>query len=481
MGSIEGRSRRVIHNTVLLFGSEKTAQIFSLIAFIFLQRHWDVSTYGQYALIKNWVAIFATFSDIGLNALTIREVAHRQSLAGYYLRNVMGIRTLFSIVLVAVLAAVGVVLHYEPLIEVGLIIMSLRIIFDCAAGGYVYLLQAHEYMGTHGLVVVIGSLVRLAGIMAVVLLGGGILGASSIWVLASGICLIILVFIGFSKKWLPDFFRWNWNEAKKVLSQAVPLATFWSLQMLYYRVDTVILKSLKGNEAVGLYDAAYTYLNSTLSFSMLFGLSTFPIFSAARDNRLDFARITLRAIKFLLILGIPITFGGFLLATPLIVLFSSSKYIYAGPLFSILVLSIVPFFISNIYIIVLTVKNPKALNLLYFSLFVLNVVLNFIFIPFLGSNGAAWATVLCELVGLFWGMGMIWKYLQTSKKIPILRSIFASLTAATLMGACIYFDPRLYWLALGPVVYGISLYLFGGIDEEDKASLKSIFKIPKII
>jgi O-antigen/teichoic acid export membrane protein len=405
MKTSESRSRRVIHNTFLLFGSEKTAQLFSLAAFIFLQRRWDVATYGQYALIKNWVAIFATFSDLGLNALTIREVAHRKSLAGYYLRNVMGIRSFFSIILVAVFAAVGILLHYEPLIQIGLVIMGLRIILDCAAGGYVYLLQAHERMGTHGLIVVIGSLIRLTGIVAVVSLGCGIWGVSSIWVLASGICLLILIFIGFSKKWKPDFSKWKWSEMKRVLSQALPLATFWSLQMLYYRVDTVILKSLQGNEAVGLYDTAYTYLDSTLRLSMLFGLSVFPLISAVQKNKSDFARITLKAIKLLLLLGIPITIGGYLLATPIIVFLSSSKYISSGPLFSILCLSVVPFFISNIYIIVLTVKKPKFLNILYFSLFVLNVVLNFIFIPIWGANGAAWATVLCEGVGVegVWG------------------------------------------------------------------------------
>jgi O-antigen/teichoic acid export membrane protein len=476
MKTSESRSRRVIHNTFLLFGSEKTAQLFSLAAFIFLQRRWDVATYGQYALIKNWVAIFATFSDLGLNALTIREVARRRSLAGYYLRNVMAIRSFFSIILVAVLAAVGVLLHYEPLIQVGLVIMGLRIILDCAAGGYVYLLQAHERMGTHGLIVVVGSLIRLAGIVAVVYLGAGIWGVSSIWVFASGVCLLILIFIGLSRKWKPDFSKWKWSEMKQVLGQALPLATFWSLQMLYYRVDTVILKSLQGNEAVGLYDAAYTYLNSTLSLSMLFGLSSFPIFSAAQDNLKDFGRLTLRAIKLLLFLGIPITVGGYLLATPLIVLFSSNKYTASGPLFSILSLSVVPFFISNIYIIVLTVKKPKFLNILYFSLFILNVVLNFVFIPIWGANGAAWATVLCEVVGLVWGMTLIWKYLGKSPETIISKPIFTSLAAAGLMGVGIYFDPRLYWLVLGPAVYGLGLYFFRALEPEDWRSLKVILR-----
>ncbi len=477
MSPIEGRARRVIHNTFLLFGSEKAAQLFSLLVFMFLTRRWDVATYGQYALIKNWVAIFATFSDLGLNALTIREVAHRRSLAGFYLRNVMGIRSLFSMALLGLLGLVGILFHYESLIKVGLVIMGTRIVLDCISGGYVYLLQAHERMGVHGLIVVLSSVIRLLGIVLVVWLGGGIWGACAIWVLASAFSLSALSFIGIRSKWVPDFSKWKWDEVGKVLRLALPLATFWSLQMLYFRVDTVILKSLKGNEAVGLYDAAYTFLNSILSLSQLFGLSTLPVFSSAQDKKSDFGRLAIRSIKLLLFLGIPITVGGVLLARPLIVLFSGQKYLPASPFFVVLILSTVPFFISNIYINVLTVKNPKMLNLLYFTLFVMNIAFNFLLIPTWGATGAAWATVFCEWIGLGWGLWMMREYILGAPKQGFVQSVFVSLAAAGIMGLAINLDPRLYWLVLGPVIYGVGMYLFKGLDRQDMASLWSALKI----
>lgn len=445
-------------------------------AFIFLTRHWDVETYGQYALIKNWVAIFATFSDLGLNALTIREVARRKNLAGFYLRNVMGIRSIFSMVLVALLAVIGTLLHYEPLVVAGLVVMGIRLMLDCVSGGYVYLLQAHEKMGVHGSIVVAGSVIRLLGIVTVIFLGGGLLGACAAWGLASLFALAALAMVGDARGWRPDPSKWKWAEARKVLGQALPLAAFWSLQTLYYRVDAVILKSLQGNEAVGFYDAAYTYLDSVLRLSMLFGLSTFPIFAAARDNRADFSRILRRAFKLLLFLGIPITVGGALLASPLIVLFSTEKYLPSGPLFSVLVLSVIPFFISNLYVIVLTVKQPWILNRLYFSLLALNVGLNFALIPIWGAVGAAWATVTCEWMGLGVGLWTIRKYLGKTSKPGLMRPTLIALGAALVMGLGIHWDARLYWLALGPIIYGALLILFKALDEEDLASLKSVFR-----
>ncbi len=476
MPASEGRARRIIHNTLLLFGSEKAAQLFSLVAFIFLTRYWDVQTYGQYALIKNWVAIFATFSDLGLNSLTIREVARKKGLAGFYLRNVMGIRSVFSIVLVAALAIFGVVLHYEPIVQVGLVLMGCRIIFDCLAGAYVYLLQAHEKMGIQGGVVVLGSIIRLGGLVTVFFLGWGLWGACGVWTLASLVALVVLVLIGRKKGWKLELSRLNWVEIKATLVQALPLAGFWSFQMLYFQVDTVLLKSLSGNESVGFYDAAYTLLRSTLTLSQLFGLSVLPAFSASKNPK-DFGKLALKSIRLLIVIGVPISIGGMLLSDRLLTFFSGEKYLPSGDLFRVLVLSVVPFFISNVYINVLTVKNPKMLNIVYFSLFVLNVGINFLFIPQWAAQGAAWATVLCEIVGLAWGLGLIWKYLPAERTLSLVRALVGSLTAAALMGVGIYFSPELYWLILGPVVYGLGLYFFSALEPEDQKSALSVLRL----
>jgi hypothetical protein len=44
------------------------------------------------------------------------------------------------------------------------------------------------------------------------------------------------------------------------------------------------------------------------------------------------------------------------------------------------------------------------------------------------------------------------------------------------MGLGIFLDPRIYWLALGPLLYGAGLFLLGGLDQDDMASLKSILR-----
>src|SRR5260221_7796076 len=96
MKPIESRSRRIAHNTFFLGLSEIVARFSTWALIAFLGRHWAVALYGQYAVAINWVAIFAVAGELGLNALTVREVAHRKNKSSFFLRHVLVIRTSFS-------------------------------------------------------------------------------------------------------------------------------------------------------------------------------------------------------------------------------------------------------------------------------------------------------------------------------------------------------------------------------------------------
>ena len=89
---------------------------------------------------------------------------------------------------------------------------------------------------------------------------------------------------------------------------------FGALQILYYRVDAVILKSLSGNEAVGYYDLATRCFLAAVMISQFYGMSIFPAFSSIQEDAGAFGRLAFRGIKTLFLLGFPITVGCYFLA-----------------------------------------------------------------------------------------------------------------------------------------------------------------------
>jgi ADP-heptose:LPS heptosyltransferase/O-antigen/teichoic acid export membrane protein len=476
MNSSEGRARRVAHNTLFLYSAESVARLFSWAMLAYLTRRWlEVSTYGQYALIMNWVSIIAVFSELGLNVLVVREVAQQRDKALYYLRNAIGIRSFFSLVCWAGLIGISFGLDYESVIKVGMAVMGLRILLDSVAGGYVYLFQSHEMMGYYSLVNVVSSFVRLVGVVAVVEAGGGVVAACSIWVAASAVALVVLVLKGRQLGWRPDLSLFKLNEVFFILRQSLPLATFGALQMLYYRVNSIILKSLSGNEAVGYYDLAAKVLFVILTFSQIFGTAIFPTLSSVRSDRVAFGRMSGRALKFLLLIGVPATVGGALLAGPIVTFVSGDKYISSVPMFIVLMLSVAPFFLSHVYAIALATHNAFRLNLQYAVLLILNVGLNFVLISRMGTVGSAWSTVVCEFLGIGLGFGLAAPYLKYLNWVSMIRPFLACLGASAVMGAGIWFDPRLYWAILGPPVYALALWIFRGLNPEDWNIIISLF------
>src|SRR5665213_440081 len=213
MESNGSRSRRITRNAFYLYVSEVFSRLLAWALIVYLTRTWEVATYGQYATAVNWTAIFIVISEVGLNALTVREVAQRKELAVFYLRNVMIIRSVLSVFFWALMIFLAFLLHYEPVLKIVLAVLGLKIILDSASGGYVYLLQSHEEMGLYSMVNVATGFIRWVGIILIVHFGGGLVGAGAGWVIASGIALIILIVIGYRKGWKPSLSEFQMAEA----------------------------------------------------------------------------------------------------------------------------------------------------------------------------------------------------------------------------------------------------------------------------
>ena len=49
----------------------------------------------------------------------------------------------------------------------------------------------------------------------------------------------------------------DWHQWKDILHVSIPMAMAYFMTQIYYNFDTIMLKIFKGDEVVGLYNAAY--------------------------------------------------------------------------------------------------------------------------------------------------------------------------------------------------------------------------------
>jgi O-antigen/teichoic acid export membrane protein len=246
-------------------------------------------------------------------------------------------------------------------------------------------------------------------------------------------------------------FDLNWPRLGGLAAQSLPFGLAFLISTLYFKIDVPILKIFTSFAAIGIYSAAYKFLEAVIFVPQTLMDPIFPSLAVlAHDHRDRLGGAATKAYKLLAVTAVPVSLGMIVFAQPIIT-YTIPEFTAAVPVLRVLSLAVLFLFLNNVFIYTLNAmgRQSDSTRLAVISL-VLNVVLNFILIPlpsplFGGYMGAAWATVLTE-VGLFIGG---WYLLRRHLvALPIVRSLKGVLPAGALCGA-----------AMAAVVLGLGAHL----------------------
>lgn len=167
----------------------------------------------------------------------------------------------------------------------------------------------------------------------------------------------------------------------------------------FFRIDTVMLSVLKGDAAVGIYNAAYVPLLALGVIPTVFISALYPVMSryfvSSRDSLEPFTGLS---SKYMAILGFPVAIGCFALADRFIALFYADQFSASIIAFQILAFFIPIGWVRSIMGTLLTSINQQSLRTVSVGLSALfNIVLNVLMIPYISYIGASIATVLSEV------------------------------------------------------------------------------------
>lgn len=168
-------------------------------------------------------------------------------------------------------------------------------------------------------------------------------------------------------------------------------------QTVYSSVDSIMLGLIHGDYAVGIYSTAYkaSWLIIQVIISVLWVI--LPRLSNLYESN-DYERIKGLLKKVLgghAFLGIPTMVGVFMLSKDIVLLLAGDKYIDSIVVLKVLMISALFTLFGISYIgncILLPQKKDKLFMTICCLTALLNIVLNYIFIPVYGVLGAAWTT-----------------------------------------------------------------------------------------
>jgi O-antigen/teichoic acid export membrane protein len=447
-----GLGSRALRNTVLVLSAKVVARLVALVTVIAMLNHLGPSGYGEFVTLVSYTAIVGVVLDLGFNVLFVREGARHPQQIQRYLRSVMSLRLLMSIVTFVLLAAALAIAGLDSLLVPGIVLLVLASYANLLRNG----LYAVQRLGFEALAVVLESLVLLALVLHGIVTHGD--AAYFVWAYAAQnafSCVYFAVVLAAKRiavigwRWEPALMRtWFW--------QGLPFALTFVLSTLYFRIDQPMVYSLRSPVEAGWYGAAYKPLEALLFVPQTFLAVVFPVLSVYhRERPAELLAAVNRFFKALLLMGWPISVGVFLLAHPL----DGTLRLYAESedSFRILSLAMVLVFVNNAYIGALSASDHQSSFTWAagWSL-IANVALNVALIPSFGARGASWATVATELV-----LGAVGWFLVNRHvgRVMVFKQSWRVVLAGLVMGVAVYPLRHLAGIEIGvPIAVGVAVY-----------------------
>lgn len=186
-----------------------------------------------------------------------------------------------------------------------------------------------------------------------------------------------------------------------ILKQSYPYALLILLMAAYNRIDAVMLERmlLHGKEQAGIYAQSFRILDTLNNYGLLFTVLLLPIFSRMIKQKQQINQMLQLSYLLLIVPAIIISVSSYFYREEIICLLYPDTFYEVSPsIFGILMLSFIGHSTTYIFGTLLTANGSlKELNLMALSGVCINVLLNFLLIPWLQAYGSALSS-LCTQV-----------------------------------------------------------------------------------
>ena len=430
---------RIFKNTSSLFSAHLIGRLASLVITVWLMpRYFSETEFGGYFAAIALTNLVAIITELGMQNPLIREMTLHLDQTRHYLGNALIVRGLLSLLAYAIMLVSGIIL-YTPIIVEMIVFLGLAEIANSIAQLYRCVFRAHEEMKYEAFTVVAERAVFLLISGAVILLGYGLVTVCQV-MLAAG-CINLILSIGFTRfRFTPLRFEPSREIVTVLMQQALPFAVGNFLNLLYFRIDVIMLPKLssEGLDANTWYGLAYTIVNA---FTILPGAfmmgALFPVLSRAWEREKGkFPSVYTFGMRWMVLTGLPFAVGlstlSFEIAGVLFPNYTPDEVGKVGAALRWLSWSGGLIFLTTAVLAVLRATDKRrAFSVLMGTTALLNICLNLYLMPRFSHVGAAIAMVISEAYVLVVGLGYISrnivKFRETFPVLPtLLKTVFLS-------------------------------------------------------
>jgi O-antigen/teichoic acid export membrane protein len=440
--------------------------LLTAIASIFLLRHLGVARFGQYTTVIAIVTIVQGVTDAGLTLVGQREYVHADAARRRtLLADLVGIRLVLTPLGVAVGVLFALAAGYPNALVTGTLLAGIGVVLAVVAATLTLPLSVELRYGAVTATDLARQLVIVAGIVALVAAGAGLVPFFVVYVAAGAVAIVVaLAFVGVGG-WVAP--RFAWHEWALLLRQAAPIALSSVVNVTYVRTLIILTSLLATAEQTGLFATAYRISEILLGVPQLMIGAAFPILvhaGAADERRLAYALQRMGEAALLVGLGVGLVLA--VGAAPIVQLLGGAAYADAASVLRIQSVAIAAAFVTQLGTFGLVAVHRQRELLLVNALALVTVlVLGCTLIPLLEADGAALAASIGETLLALAAMTMLVRARPALR--PRLHYAPKLLLAAGAGGLCVLLPvPDALAAVLAGAVYGLVAWGLRAVPSE---------------
>ena len=436
-------TKKIYTNTIAQIGGKVLTALISIAMIKILTGYLDIAGYGLYSKIYNYLSIFAVIADLGLYTITVRELsAHKddEKMVAKISSNVLTLRTISGACIIIFSLGIGYFIDgynsKEAMIGIAITsIFTLLGLVNSSLMSYLQSILKTEFSiiaNTGGKLLTLGIILLSAAFLdgvdhtekfMLVMLAG----------LAGNLLMTVLTW-WYANRWHPVRFGWNTTYIKHILIISLPYGLALFLNVIFFKVDVILLSVLEKPEladtAIALYSLPMKIVEVGMMYGTVFLNSLLPVLtdSIAKKDTEKTQKLMHHAFLLLSIAGAGIAIFLFLLAPWVIRIISTDAFVHTAVMgytsvdaMRIVVWIFLVYFVSSLYTYALIARGEQR-QMMYINAIValINIVGNLIFIPMYSFIGSAWVTLVTQILLLMLTWWVVRKNKVKKKYIEIL-------------------------------------------------------------
>ena len=401
--------KKLAWNTGAQLVARGVSALASFVITLFIARRFGAAGFGDFVKITTYTAFFYLLADFGFNAIYLQHTPPSSNTGtDSAWEDLLGLRLVVSAILVIAASVIlwllprGTEQGYTNFVRIGIVLFTPSIAFQAIITTTNALFQKHLRYDLATIATSVGAAIAVVLIILVTLpfiRGATVMWATTVFLIESAVAAGIALSLTRRLQKISHL-SFSLVRMRNLFFASVPLGLTLLFNLVYFRVDSIILTLTRTTAEVGIYGLAYKIFELPLVIPTFFMNALYPVMlevtgDLGKETRKNFSSLIGKTAALLFVASCVVVLIVWFCAP--IIAWIRTDFFAGVAVLRVLSLGLPFFFLSSLTMWTLIAKKQQTLlAVVYCVCMFVNAGLNWIFIPKFGYMAAAWITVASE-------------------------------------------------------------------------------------